>query len=332
MLALVGLLCMVLVAIQWAANPAHLVWFTQVGGGGRGAAAVEHEEPAPSLDDVEFQALRDDREPLPPGVFRAEFEAAAEPTEAPSPDGFDPTALPTDLLADVKDDQLNLLRVELPAIRYVIDRARDSDEDVLDHAAIKEVTFPLLMTRSDDYRGKLLTFGGTLRQIQPLTPAGGEDFGGNVYEGWMFTPTSDNHPYRVLVTELPPDLSTGTQLEVPVEFTGYFIRRYGYLAQGGETSAPMLIGKTFRLLPRPAPPDPRIGEDLSWFVLGFLLAVGLVFGLLLWRFIVSDRKFRNSRMHQLVEARLDARDEDISALADMDVVDPKRMFENLEEF
>lgn len=331
MLALVALLCMVLVAIQWAANPAHWVWFTQMGDKGQGAAAANHEEPGPTLDDVHFRALPDDHKPLPPGVFRAEFEPDQKPTGSPPSDESDSTSLPADLLAGEKDDQLSLLRAELPAISYVIDRVRDTDEVDLDHAAIQDVTFPLLMTRPDDYRGKLLTFAGTLRQLQPLSPTGGEDFGGGVYDGWMFTPTSDNHPYRVLVTELPANLSTGTEMDVPVQFTGYFIRRYGYLAQGGETSAPMLIGKTFRLLPLPAPPDPRIGEDLSRLVLGFLLAVGLVFGLLLWRFVVSDRSFRNSRMQQLAEARLDAREEDISAIAEMEVLDPERMFDNLKE-
>ena len=297
----------------------------------RGAAADEGEEPPASLDEVSFRAAPSHDGPLPPGVFRAEFAPEAAPVDDSSPDVPGTTALPPDLLADVKDRQLGALGQEQPAIRFVLNHVRQLDQEAMAAAAVENVAFTVLMVRPDDYRGRLLKFNGTLRQLQPFVAPGGDDMGADVYEGWMFSATSDNNPYRVLVTEIPADLAPGDDLEIPVEFTGYFIKQYGYLTQDGDHVAPMLIGKTFRLRPRPAAADPAIGEDLSRFVLGFLLAIGLVLALLLWRFVVSDRRFRDSRMQQLAEARLEARDEDISAIADLDILDPERMFDNLEE-
>lgn len=329
MLALVATLCLVLLAIQWAANPAHWRWFTELGDG-QNAQSVEGEKPPPALDEIEFHALHDDREPLPPGVFRAEFEPETESSGVELPDGFDPTALPSGLLADAPDNQLNLLRAEQPVLTFVIDRARQLDQQDIDAAAIDNVAFTVLMTRPDDYRGRILRLKGTLRQLQPYTGPGSDAFGEGVYQGWMFTATSDNNPYCLLLTELPPDVPTGTDMEIPVEFTGYFYRLYGYLTRGGDHVAPLLIGKSLQPRPLPAAPDNHIGEDLSRIVLFFLLGLVLVLGLLLWWFMVSDRRFRSSRMQQLAEARLDARDEDLSALADVDIVDPERMFEDLE--
>ena len=69
MLGLVATLCLVLVGIQWAANPGNWVWFTQLGDG-EDAAAVEGGESPPTLEEIDFNALRADNGPLPEDVFR----------------------------------------------------------------------------------------------------------------------------------------------------------------------------------------------------------------------------------------------------------------------
>jgi hypothetical protein len=327
LLALVALAGLVMVAIDLAANPQNWNWLFNPGGaGGRNAAH------APVLDEVDFRVKESDHEPLPPGVFLAEAETDADVVpEAGAAPVANRTALPAELFENVEDNRLGPLRREQPAIDHIVARLRELSQAELEAAARDDVAFTVLMLHSDDYRGKLLTIDGALWDLRLLQAGDPDDPRDNVYEGWVLTADSGNNPYRVLVTELPPGLQPGKQLDVKVQATGYFFKLYGYAAQSGQHVAPMLIAKTFRTFPPPAVPPDRIGKELGRYALGFILIVGGVFAVILWWFSVSDRKFRHSHMQELAEARLDARQEDIAALQELDTLDPHKLFADHEQ-
>src|SRR5207302_990371 len=72
-----------------------------------------------------------------------------------------------------------------------------------------------------------------------------------VYEGWIAVDAHTPRLVCVLFVELPAGLTAGDKLDVPVDFCGYYYKRYGNeqsppLKSGERNLAPMLIGRTVR--------------------------------------------------------------------------------------
>ena len=183
------------------------------------------------------------------------------------------------------------------------------------------------MVQTDEHRGRLITLHGTLWQLELLDP-GDPEIDDELYEAWMFTPDSGENPYRLLLTEIPAGLTPGEQIDEQVLFTGYFIKRYGYVTEGGQHVAPMLIGKTLRIIQAaPAPTADETSDQLSRYVIGFFVVMSCVFGLVIWRLTLSDRKFEQSRVQKIADSRLNASPDDLAALGNIETVDPNKVFE-----
>ncbi|MFG0333066.1 MAG: hypothetical protein ACF8TS_06875 [Maioricimonas sp. JB049] len=331
MLAMVALLCMVVVAIRFAAQPANWNWFFQLDGP-NAAAAPDEPEREPTLDDVDFRVKDVDQAPLRPDAVRVEVaddpgDAAAEPV----PDGvdLDPELAPG-TLANVEDNWLGWLRSERPALEAVVRKVRSVPSEVIEEGALDDVTFTVLMLDADRFRGERIHVEGRLKRLTRFPFGDPEDESDDLWEGWLFTPESGDNPYLVLAAEKPDTLKAGTDIDEPVAFTGYFFKRYGYAAQAGQHVAPLLIAKRLEPKVRPVVVDQRAREGLNGYVMVFVLVVAAVVLVLIGQFVISDRRFRGSRVEQLAESRLDASQEDLAALKNVPTVDPRDALRDLE--
>lgn len=325
MFMMVLLLGGVIIAYQQVKNPDNWHWFSALSGG-------DQQEPQPELRELDFR-VRPDPRPPSPDELRVEL-AAADESDIPEviEEGSASLDIPADVLRPIEDNRLGALRREQPAIQYVLERVRATSQQELNEAAESDVAFTVLMVMPDDYRGRLVNLRGVLRQYGPLQGLELGDDAAPVFEAWILTRDGGNNPVRVLLTEPVPGLEPGKQLSAEVEVAAYFFKRYGYVTQDGDHVAPMLIGRSLELIPvQPLPNPERVSHDLGRFALGFFLTMSFVFGLIVWRFAASDRRFRRSRMQELADARLAARGEDLEALKDVDVIDPQNMFRELRE-
>jgi hypothetical protein len=321
---MVVMLIFVIYAIRSSSKPENWRWFFELTG-----QPIEPEQPR--LDTLDFKVQTDDG-PLPPEVFRSEIEpdAAPDANVAPAP-GDAATELPPGLLNHLRDNHLGNLRAEEPAIDTVIDTVRRLTPQQMEAAALHDVAFTVLMVNAAQYRGRIIALRGTLRKFDLYDAGDPDDPADDLFEAWLFSEDSGNNPYRVLVTAAPPSLSPGDRLNVSVLTHAYFIKRYGYVSQGGTHVAPLLIGKTLHVLPPPPAAVPAPGRDIGRVALGALLALGALFaavsGWLLW----GDRRLRSRRVDELAAERLAARAEDLEALKQADVVDPGTMLRRMGE-
>jgi hypothetical protein len=320
---MVALLGAVIICFQQARDPDNWVWLSRL-------TESAPQDAAPALDEVDFRVRQTDAA-RDPGELRVELteEQRSETDQAAT---RDEVRVPDDLLKAIEDNRLGALRREQPALDFMLQKTRELSNEQLRLAAERDVAFTVLMLQPEQYRGQLIHLRGQLRRYGPLPQRAGDEGRPPVYEAWLFTHDAGNNPTRVLLAESNDDIPLGDQLSMPVEVTGYFVKRYGYVTQEGEHVAPMLIAKALRLIPAPPLPNPeRVSRDLGRFALIFFLATGGVFALIVWRFWASDRRFRQSRLQALADSRLSARHEDLAALQNIETIDPNQMFRDLEQ-
>jgi hypothetical protein len=112
--------------------------------------------------------------------------------------------------------------------------------------------FADLFRHPDVYRGRPVTLRGTLRRLVKQTP-GDNDLGvKHVYEGWVYAHGSQHNPAVVLFTRRPAGLPTGGDLAEDVQFSGYFLKLYGYQAQDTTRKAPLFVAGEVEWQPQPA--------------------------------------------------------------------------------
>ena len=305
MLRLVGLLALVLIAMNWAANPENWHWMfpdEEAGVGGK---------PQPSLKDVDFEVQLDNPDALPPDVFRSEADEGAAPRAAARPKA-DPencrdVRIDRELLSHVRDNTLGVRRKEADAFYIVLAQARDVPENCLREAARDDVAFTVLMADSDHFRGVPVTVTGEIKRLNPVD-ASENAFGiERFYESWLFTPDSGDNPYRIVTASVPEGMpQRDISHELRVRVTGYFFKREGYAAQGGLHTAPLLIGKTLERLPPRAAGIPA-GRNLpiARYLVILATVVLVLLGLTLWQFSRSDRRFKREHFDRLAETPAD---------------------------
>lgn len=121
------------------------------------------------------------------------------------------------------------------------------------HAAARpEVTFAHLVRNPKKHRGEVVLLRGTLarvRQFDALTMLRDSELK-ELYEGWIFYEGYGNKaPFCVIFTELPRGVKVAEEMDVPVEFAGYFFKMYRYqpaekIGTREGRVAPLLIGRS----------------------------------------------------------------------------------------
>ena len=334
MLAMVGLLCLVMVAIKLAAQPSSWHWLLPPDGD-MGATPTAAADTPVTLKELDFRVKSSDTEPLPPDVFRSaasvdavtreeEIEQAGDISDH---EGTLDVHIPEEFLAPIEDNTFGVRRAELDAYHDMLDRVRRLPETVVEQAADDGVAFTVIMLQSDDYRGKLIRVTGQLRRVTEYPVMENESGIDHLYEGWLFTNDSANNPWRIVTTSLPEGLPLGEEVEpVKVSATGYFFKRTGYASQSGQHVAPTLLAKSYETVPVTTNIASEVRSEMHNWLLGFIGFVVAALALMIWLTMTDDRKFAGSRLGELAKARLDADPEDLSALANVDTVDPNRLF------
>jgi hypothetical protein len=147
----------------------------------------------------------------------------------------------------------------------LLEKLDEQSLEELEGASTGRVGFIQLFDQPKEYRGKLVTVRGTAhmayRVQAPKNRAGVTHY--NVF--WIAPAGGPNSPICVYSLEVPsgfPEIKdkdrdrTTTPLDVDVEFTGYFFKRWAYRAQDGLRVAPLVLAKT----PRWTAPPPSIAE------------------------------------------------------------------------
>jgi hypothetical protein len=177
--------------------------------------------------------------------------------------------------------------------------------EALDRAALRrDDMWAQIFTTPKKYRGEVVHLEGKLRKLRQFEAHSMAVQGGALqyYEGYMEVGATQDDPLFIQITELPPGLKTGDNLDVPVGISGYFYKVFRYQGvdtkrTGKDRKAPLVIGRTVTLLgpaPAAAPEDTANAPDWSiWLgplffgVIG--LTVALLFSLGYW-FRSGDRR------------------------------------------
>jgi len=196
----------------------------------------------------------------------------------------------------VKDNTLGITRDESEVFYWLLDHARRVSSSSLERAGNNEVQYINLMTEPDRYRGEPITIEGDLWRLYEFD-AGRNDYGINrMYEAWVFTGDSGNHPYRVVCTSLPKGIVPGENLRKPVRITGYFFKREGYASAGGVHVAPALIAR--RLAINPMPNGIPLAGGVVPYMVGAMMAVGLALLVTIVGFAISDERSTQASMQR----------------------------------
>lgn len=256
----VMMLGFMLIAVQWAAQGRNWTWLVP--------------EKAPNsaqteLKPLDFKVKPASIQPLAPGEVRVTTQTIPE---APTITAVEPL-LPAESLASMDDGRLGMLRSEQIAVDQIVAQVRSLDAQTMLRSAGRDVGFVELNDRPAEYRGRLLAFSGTLWRLMPQAD--------DLFEAWVYTSDAANNPTRVLLTELPTEITPGNKLDQQVEFAGYFIKRYGYATERGTHVAPFFVARTLtpkiavsasqRLRPQQTWPQWISGLSVAGFATLFLL-------------------------------------------------------------
>lgn len=198
------------------------------------------------------------------------------------------------LLRRIKDNTIGVRREESDAYFRLLYHASRVPARELEQAGVTDVLYINLMTQPDQFRGEPITISGDLWRLYEFE-AGPNDYGlKRLYEAWIFTADSANHPYRVVFTHLPRDLEPGENLRKPVRVTGYFFKREGYASTAGMHVAPTLLAQ--RVVSFRSPNAVPSTDAIVPYMIGLISAVGLAFLVTLVSFAISDRRAARAAM------------------------------------
>lgn len=197
----------------------------------------------------------------------------------------------------VKDNTLGITRDESEVFYWLLDHARRVSSSSLERAGNNEVQYINLMTEPDRFRGEPITIEGDLWRLYEFD-AGKNDYGiTRMYEGWVFTGDSGNHPYRVVCTNLPKGIVPGENLRKPVRITGYFFKREGYASAGGVHVAPALIARRIGI--NPMPNGIPLTAGIVPYMVGAMMAIGLALLVTIVGFAISDERSTRAGMQRM---------------------------------
>lgn len=244
----------------------------------------------PQPDALDFSVQEDSQTPLAPDEFRA-VSTDRQPSGS-HPESLADPQIDKSLLDQVRDNTLGIRHYEADAFYTLLDHVRRVPHAAMEQAVIRDALYVNLMTDPEKYRGEVVQVVGELWRCYEL-PVPTNRYGiERLYEGWVFTPDSGTHPYRIVATQLGQGIRVGDNLRTPVRLIGYFFKREGYETPAGLHVAPTILAKRIsqhRLTQAP----PR--DDLAPLMLGVVIAIGLILAVTLIALVWSDHKSRLPR-------------------------------------
>jgi len=197
-------------------------------------------------------------------------------------------------LRRINDNTIGIRREESESFFRLLSHASRVPVKELEQSGATDVLYINLMTQPERFRGDPITIYGDLCRLYEFE-AGPNAFGlKHLYEAWIATADSGDHPYRVVFTHLPRDLEPGQSQRTPVRVTGYFFKREGYASTSGMHVAPTLLAQ--RVITHRSPNAPPSTDVIVPYLIGLVSAVGLAFLVTLISFAISDRRAAREAM------------------------------------
>jgi hypothetical protein len=201
-------------------------------------------------------------------------------------------------------------RVDPETLRRAAARFLASRQKASGSAAVRRLPaeeFPVFVDlyenvrRPEVYLGKPVTLRGHLRKLVEM-PAGENPHGiRTLYEAWLFTSDSQQHPTVLVMTSVPPGLLEEVRrlkaanrpvLVNGVSGSGYFFKMYGYPAADAYRFAPLVLGGRLEWVP-PRPGD--LDRSLPVVLATGVVVFGLPIGWFVWKNRSEDRRRRKHR-------------------------------------
>jgi hypothetical protein len=272
-LLLVLLLGLSILLISEARDPRNFQWLWTMGQG-RGADASRTGSSEAKVPDKPPQGQSQEEE-IPGTFISPSSEATTEETTSTE---YFPGVKPQ-YLGQIQDNSPHLGR-EHDAWFHLLGILEENSAETLEKASVGRVTFVQLFQQPDQYRGELLTVRGTLRRTEHLAAPSNEYGFSHIYRVVLQPEDNPQYPIFAYVLELPKAMPTGMEIEEDVRITGFFFKLWEYEAQRDLLTAPVVLAKGVKWLPRPsvgpgsgqASPSPAVVIAVA---AGFALLVSL---------------------------------------------------------
>jgi hypothetical protein len=302
---MVGLIGMVVVAMDYAGRPSSYEWLFGKSG---------DTDPIKSADRKNDEQIdfRPNVDSSPTGVQLTQTRTPKDANrykdaqEQPATDHE--LDIASDLVSQIKDNSVGIRASERDLMNYLLAKTRDVPLSALKSEARDDIAFGVLMNDSEDFLCTLMSVRGEIRRLNAISAFKNEYGIEKVYEAWLFNRDSGKRPYRILCTSIPDGIQTGMELKsgTVVTVTGYYFKRYGYPAVGNRLHvAPLIISQTLEWHRTESATRPN-DMDIIPYVLGFAGFVGIAAGITLLRFRKGDKEFERKHLKRLTGASEDA--------------------------
>lgn len=270
LLLLVMLLGAVVAAAIEARRGEHYAWLFGCGGG-------ENLQP-PDAEPQDGASAIDTRLPPDPGggnipdAFFSPGKPAVEPTESAR---YFRGVVP-DYLDSIRDDR-PFRSAERDAWFHLFEILASTEEGVLENASTGRVTFIQLFRQSEAYRGELVTIQGTVVRAHRLDAPKNDRGIESYYQIWIRPADNQHFPMVAYVLHLPDGFPLGMEVAEDMEITGFFFKRWAYLAGDTVRTAPVVLARTGRWYR--APETPR-KEEVDFKSVVLMIAGAAIFATL----------------------------------------------------
>lgn len=153
-----------------------------------------------------------------------------------------------------------------------------------------------LMTQPQQFRGRPVSFSGTLRGIETAT-ANREELGlSKYYVLWIQAKELDRTPYCVYAAELPSEIQVNSQgfqsLRQAVTIRGIFWKVRSYVdTQKDVATCPLVLARNVIVAQAPAAVEPYRWKPPAWLLWAITFLLPLVALAIAWRIYRTGREF-----------------------------------------
>ncbi len=290
LLAMVGVLCLVVMGVSWAARPQSWYWLLPPGNETAQNEPVRNETESSKKHFVDVGAINTDSPGQKNDAVKTVSNTASDKRKEADSKKSASSDLPAEWLESINDQVMGLRANESDTYYRVLSHISRLDDRYLKKHARKDVLYVNLLRNPELFRGKLITLRGTARRITE-TQVGKNQYGvRKAYEAWVLTPDSGSDPIRIVATDIDSRLPSGEEVAVEIEATGYFLKLYSYASNGGQYQAPLILAA--RIEPSVVRISASRGTGLEPYILSFAIFIGL--GTIFAATVYSrgDRKFK----------------------------------------
>ncbi|NLX96065.1 MAG: hypothetical protein GXY83_07805 [Rhodopirellula sp.] len=176
----------------------------------------------------------------------------------------------------------------------------ETPDAALRKASIGRVMYVQLAQQPAAYRGELVTLLGTVRRAQQVA-APENDYGiESYYQLWLQPQDNPNDPIVVYSLNLPDGFPTGSSISAEIRMTGYFFKRWAYMAQDRLRSAPAVLSRSVDWIKRPAATAVRPRRD-DWSI-GLVLVISAAIAALVTFYVYSRTKREKRIFAETIDA------------------------------